>query len=97
MRPDALIQGIGCMCMGTTVVVMFALDQHRVLLDLSDRAGLSIHLLAGITLCMAPCCLLCGGLMVWHGVGGSFGSVGLGLRCDLLPKASDSDDEERAR
>ena len=100
MRPDALIQGIGCLCMGGTVFVLKAMDSAGRLLDLDDRSGLSIHLLAACSLVLAPCCICCGGLMVWHGLGGEFGTSGLSarLRCDLPPcKASEGDDEERAR
>ena len=101
MRPDALIQGIGCLCMGGTVLALKAMDIAGRLLDLGDRSGLSIHLLAACSMVLAPCCLCCGALMVWHGLGGDFGTSGLSarFRCDLLPpnKGSDSDDEERAR
>ena len=95
MRPDALVQGVGCVVMGLTILILHFLDRDHVLLDVSDYSGMSIHLLAAITFGLAPCCVCCGMLMVWHGFGGQ---VHMGFaRCDVLPKASDSDDEERAR
>ena len=100
MRPDALIQGAGCIAMGGTVFLLKFFDFDHVLLDVSDGAGmesLPMHVLAWASLCLAPCCLGCGALMVWHGLGFSFGSWGLStlVRCDLPErKANESDDEE---
>mmetsp|Transcript_56475 Transcript_56475/g.126116 ORF Transcript_56475/g.126116 Transcript_56475/m.126116 type:complete len:100 (-) Transcript_56475:665-964(-) len=96
LRPDAVLQGLGCVAMGCTVLTCLCIfDTEHTLLDLNDHSNASVHVLALCCCVLAPACMCCGSLMLWYGCGGSFGpSFTHGFRCDLLV---DDDLEARGR
>jgi hypothetical protein len=85
LRPDALIQGTGCILMAATALfVIVALTYGSELLDVPtpDTVPTAVFPL----LLMVPCCIGCGGLMCWTGWGGRFPQLTAGIRCDVPPR-----------
>ena len=64
IRPDALLQGLGCVVtgVGTLYGLTFAASE-------TSNPTLTFVLVA--LALQVPCCLCCGALMVWSGAGGS--------------------------
>ena len=82
MRPDAVIQGIGCLVMAATAIyVLSSLTFGSELLDLPPAAATSKVVLP--LLLLVPCCVCCGCMMLWAGFGGQFPMASAGIRCDL--------------
>ena len=83
LRPDALIQGTGCILMAATALfVIVALTYGSELLDVPtpDTVPTAVFPL----LLMVPCYIGCGGLMCWTGWGGQFPQLTAGAVTDEL-------------
>ena len=82
LRPDAIIQGLGCWMMAaTTVFVIHALIYGSETLDVPPGEGYSAAVAP--LLMLLPCCVCCGGMMLWSGCGGQFPAASAAMRCDL--------------
>lgn len=82
LRPDALIQGGGCLLMALTATfVVHGVLYGSTWLELppAARALPFVLPLAGC----ACCCAACGSCMLWAGCGGDAGLLSARIRCDL--------------
>ena len=93
IRPDALLQGLGCVVtgVGTLYGLTFAASE-------TSNPTLTFVLVA--LALQVPCCLCCGALMVWSGAGGSLPdsippALRARVRCDVAHARDDDDDDDR--
>ena len=83
LRPDAIIQGIGCLMMAATACfVIHALVYGSAMLDVE---AVEHYTYVFPLLLLTPYCLSCGCLFIWSGCGGHFPAVTAAIRCDLPP------------
>ena len=92
IRPDALLQGLGCVVtgVGTLYGLTFAASE-------TSNPTLTFVLVA--LALQVPCCLCCGALMVWSGAGGSLPdaippALRARVRCDVAHARDDDDDDD---
>ena len=93
VRPDSVLQGTGCVVMGATIMIAL----YTLFGSTASSLDGAARVLFVCCACLAPCCLCCGTLMLWHGCGGGsglFAGASSRFRCDLV--AAD-DDLEGAR
>ena len=85
LRPDAVLQGTGCLIMaGTAAFVVHALMYGSEVLDVAVPSSFPVVVLP--LLLLVPCCVGSGALMLWSGFGGRFPVTSAGFRCDLPPR-----------